>query len=289
MGCRGSRLSLVQTGIVIDKLRSAGFDARFDIIKIKTTNELIDRESRETVKDIYTKEIDRALMDGSIDIAVHSLKDVRMDIERDLLIAAIPDRDDPRDVFISKDGTGFGSMRRGSVIGTSSIRRRILLSKLNPGVSIEDIHGNVDTRMERMRAGDFDGLVLAAAGLRRLGIDIGLEYLDVDRVVPAIGQGALAVMARRDDQHTIDMLSTVNVESLMDEIEAERAFGRFFGVGCRYPIGANARASNGSIDIVGFIYDERSERAIIRRLSGSELEPESLGIELAKEIRAEMR
>ncbi len=287
VGCRGSRLSLIQTDIVLNRLRSTYTDVKFSIITIKTSNELMDRSRvNDTVKDIYTKEIDDALKAGRIDIAVHSLKDVKIDLDNDLSIAAIPDRDDPRDIFISKNSTHFEDIWSGSLIGTSSIRRKVLLAELNPKASFVDIHGNVDTRIDKMRSGEVDGIVLAAAGVKRLQTDIKFDYFDVDKVVPAIGQGALAVIARNGESDIIEMLSTINIESLMSEIEAERSFGRFFGVGCKYPIGANARYNNGRIDIVGFVYDERSGKVYIRKRSGSSSDPESLGIELAEDVSA---
>jgi hydroxymethylbilane synthase len=287
IGSRGSKLSMIQTDIVVRKLKEADSSLEISIEKIKTLNEKIDRaKETRTEKDIYTKEIDAALADGSIDIAVHSLKDLNLILPKGISIGAIADRDDPRDAFVSRDGSHFESMPAKSLIGTSSIRRKAQLLALNPSAEIVELHGNIDSRLKKLDDSTLDGIAVAAAGLKRLGVSSKVQYFSVDQMVPAIGQGAIAVTAMEDNVCIMELLNSISVESASIEVEAEREFGKVFGVGCNAPIGANARLNGNTLSMIGFISDSSGRKALKSRIEGSSSEAKRLGRELAERMIA---
>ena len=285
IGSRGSRLSLVQAGIVQKKLESLDIGLDIEVVKIKTMNEKIDRNIVDaTEKDIYTKEIDQALLDGSIDMAVHSLKDLNLELPKGIVMGAVPDRADPGEVFISRDGTRLEQLGKGAVIGTSSIRRKAQLFGINPLPKVEDIHGNIDSRIGMVEEGSVDGIMIAAAGIERLGLKVKSEYFEPSRIVPAIGQGALAVSARATDSGMLSILKRINDPKAELETSAEREFGKVFGVGCNAPIGANARISGDSIKLTGFIGDGYGGRVLKMEMSGGKDDAIAIGRKLAREL-----
>ena len=286
IGSRGSELSMIQTALVVKKLKEVDSSLEISIEKIKTLNEKIDREKTSTEKDIYTKEIDAALLDGSIDIAVHSLKDLNLVLPKGIVIGAIADRDDPRDAFVSKDGRPFESMAANSLVGTSSIRRKAQLSMLNPSPKVVDLHGNIDSRLSKLEEGAIDGIAVAAAGLKRLGIAKNVQYFSVEQMVPAIGQGAIAVTVMEGNAHMMELLKRISVESASVETSAEREFGIVFGVGCNAPIGANATLKDGKLNVIGFISDRSGRKALKSSIDGSAAEAKRLGRELAERMIA---
>ena len=287
VGGRGSELSMIQNNIVAKKLKEADSSLEITIERIKTLNEKIDRSKEtRTEKDIYTKEIDAALADGSIDIAVHSLKDLNLVLPKGIAIGAIADRDDPRDAFVSRDGRPFESLEAKALVGTSSIRRKAQLFALNPSPEVVDLHGNIDSRLRKLDDGALDGIAVAAAGLKRLGVSSAVQYFGVEQMVPAIGQGAIAVTAMEDNRSIMELLESISIESASIETEAEREFGGVFGVGCSAPIGANATLMGGRLSMVGFVSDRFGRRVLKSGIEGSAAEAKRLGRELAKRMIA---
>lgn len=282
IGTRGSLLSITQTEIVKHKIESLNPGIKCEIVRIKTLNEKIDRSNeKSTEKDIYTKEIDEALISGSIDIAVHSLKDLKNEMPDGIALAAIPERSDPLDVIIK--GKGF-SRKAKPLIGTSSIRRKAQMHNLVPNAIPYEIHGNVDTRLKALENETVDGLILAASGLERLGYKI-YERISPKLMVPAIGQGALAVTARSSDAAILRMLEKTNDKKAELEITAERAFGRIFGIGCDLPIGALAELEGNMLHIIGFIGDLKCTKIVMGETDGKASDPKSLGRKLASIIK----
>lgn len=284
IGTRGSALSIAQTEIVARKIGQAYPNIKCELIRIKTLNEKIDRSAEKaTDKDIYTKEIDAALSEGSIDIAVHSLKDLKNELNEGIVLACVPERDSPFDCIIK--GKGFES-KSSPVIGTSSIRRKVQVSGIVRNAVVKDIHGNVDTRLKALDNGSVDALILAESGMRRLGYSTGFEELGVDIMVPAIGQGALAITARANDSKIIKMMKDIGDKKAESETSAERAFGRVFGIGCDVPIGALALADEKrmSIKITGFLSDIEGKKQVRKSIEGSLNNPEGLGRELGKRV-----
>lgn len=282
IGTRGSKLSLLQTGIVARKLELLGVGIKCELVQIKTLNEKIDRNSgKPTEKDIYTKEIDEALIDGSIDIAVHSLKDLKNELPKGILIASIPERADPRDMLVF--GNGFDSNMKPR-IGTSSIRRKVQIKRILPGAEVVELHGNVDTRLHSLKNGNLNALVLAVSGMERMGYSERSRILEPNEMIPAIGQGALAVTARSDDSGIIEILKRINDKKAESEIIAERSFGRVFGIGCDMPIGSLARANGNEMNILGFIAKNDGSVFARAEVKGKASDPEGMGKALARAV-----
>ncbi len=284
IGTRGSALSIAQTEIVARKIGQAYPDIKCELIRIKTLNEKIDRSAENaTDKDIYTREIDAALVEGSIDIAVHSLKDLKNELNDGIILACVPERDSPFDCIIK--GKGFES-KDSPVIGTSSIRRRVQVFGIIKNATVKELHGNVDTRLKALGNGSVDALVLAESGMRRLGYSAGFEELGADMMVPAIGQGALAITARANDGRMLEMMKSIGNKKAEAETSAERAFGRVFGIGCDVPIGALALADEAktSMKITGFFSDIEGKKQVRKSIEGSLNNPEELGRELGKRV-----
>jgi len=282
VGTRGSQLSIKQTEIVTKKLEALNPGLKIELIRIKTLNEKIDRfAAKHTEKDIYTKEIDEALARGDIDIAVHSMKDLKNELPKDIIIAAVPERASPFDVLIK--GKSYGS-KANPTIGTSSMRRKVQLANLIPNAEVVEIHGNIDSRLNALDNSAVDAIVLAAAGLERMAYKLEVETLYPDVMVPAIGQGALAVTTRSNDSEMRKILKEVNDHKAELETKSERAFGRVFGIGCDVPIGALAEIKNNEVNIIGFLSDISGKRQIRADIHGSPENSEALGKELAAKI-----
>lgn len=253
VGTRGSPLALAQTDEVLGRLRKAHPDAEFEAITIRTHGDEGYREDLGTSLDgkrAFTKRIEESLLDDRIDFAVHSLKDMPVEPVPGLTIAAIPPREDPRDVLVAHDGVSSGDMPDGIRVGTSSLRRRAQLLVMWPGVRITELHGNVGTRLRRLDAKEVDAVVVAAAGLRRLHLEDRIaEALSPDLMTPAPGQGALAVEGRAEDPTVLQMLSAVDDPDARRTTEAERELSARVGGGCNVPFGALAELQRGAITL----------------------------------------
>ncbi|MBM4762462.1 hydroxymethylbilane synthase [Bacillus sp. B15-48] len=244
VGSRRSKLALTQTNWVINQLKSLGapFDFRVEEIVTKGDKILDVTLSKVGGKGLFVKEIEQAMYDKQIDIAVHSMKDMPAVLPEGLVIGSIPEREDHRDVLISKGNTPLNELPSGSVIGTSSLRRSAQILAKRPDLEIKWIRGNIDTRMSKLHAGEYDGIILAAAGLKRMGWaeETVTEFIDPDICVPAVGQGALAIECREDDNELLEWLEKFTSKTTAAAVNAERAFLAKMEGGCQVPIAGYA-------------------------------------------------
>jgi len=286
VGARGSQLSLAQTNWVISELKKNSSNLEFEIKPIKTKGDT-DARPLFTIdqKGIFEKEIDRAVADNKIDFAVHSLKDVPSKLDENLIISCIPKRETVNDVFISADGKTLDTIKPGAVIGTSSLRRAVQIIRKRSDVIVKPIRGNIETRIRKVLQNDFDAIVLAHAGISRLGIDVNYSVLSTNDFSPSPGQGALAIVSRVDDVDTISMLKNIEDFNSRMEIEAERALSDYVDSGCRFPIGAYAKSDGDELilDVSAFSVD--GEKSIIIKKSGPKNNPRSLGEIVGKELQ----
>ncbi|MCX6089256.1 MAG: hydroxymethylbilane synthase [Candidatus Atribacteria bacterium] len=283
-GTRESQLALIQTGIVIRELKSFFLDWEMEIIGIKTQGDTSIDTTLSDVggKELFVKEIEEALFSGVIHLAVHSMKDVPYELPKGLCIVAMTVREDPRDVFISVDGKKFDELEDGARIGTSSARRAIQLKEINPGIDVVPLRGNVSTRIAKMKEHRLDGIVLAAAGIHRLGMGhVITEYFTTDIMVPAIGQGVLAVEACIGGEFNF-VPRCINHLDTEIAVRAERAFMKTLGGSCRVPIGAYAEVKGGTMFLIGLV--ERNGKIKKGKLSGEASQAEDIGMKLALEL-----
>ena len=256
IGTRGSRLALWQSGFVRDLLKDKfrKLDVELKVIKTKGDKILDAPLSKIGRKGVFTREIENELLSGDIDIAVHSMKDLPTELPEGLSVGAIPKRDDVRDVLVSRDRVGLRQLAGGSKIGTSSLRRRAQLANLRNDLDFADIRGNIDTRLKKLDYGDYDALILASAGLERMGWkDKITEYISPQICLPAPGQGALGVEIRQDDRRVLEFVSVLGNEDTRLVVEAEREFLRGLGGGCQVPIGAWGRIEDDSLCLEGVV------------------------------------
>jgi hydroxymethylbilane synthase len=255
IGTRGSKLALTQTGHVVDDLKAANPGVEFEIVVIKTTG---DKDRRQDIASlgvgVFVRELEAALLDGRVDLAVHSLKDMPSSLPPEFALAAVPYREDPRDAFISRNGDTLEEIPAGSRIATGSARRQALIKSLRPDLIVEPQRGNVPTRLAALdEPGGPDALILATAGLNRLGLqDRVTQHLSCSSFVSAVGQGALALETRADDSATIALAAKLNHEGTSQEVSAERAFLDVIGGGCSASVSAHAKIRNGKITFSAF-------------------------------------
>ena len=255
IGTRKSKLALIQTDIVKDKIKKAFPELEVEIIKIDTKGDQILDKSLTSFggKGVFTAELEAELLSGAVDIAVHSAKDMPMDFPEGLGIGAVLDRADVRDTFVTTTGKTLEELEPGSVVGTSSLRRELLIKEINPYVKIKLLRGNVQTRLSKLRDGQYDGIILAAAGIERLGYEkeegIHYHYLDPDVFLPAAGQGILAVESRTEDAEMAEILAAIHSEKAECFLMAERAFLKTIGGSCNAPAAALCREENGEFSM----------------------------------------
>ena len=284
LGTRGSKLALVQANTCAESLRATGL--RVEIRVIKTTSEqqpdtplrVIDR------RDVFTRQLDEALLAGEIDLAVHSLKDVPTELPEGIVLAAVSERHDPSDALVSDGGYDVDGLPQGAVVATSSVRRRSQLLNRRPDLEIVEIRGNVDTRVRKMRSGAADALVLARAGLQRLGLDAEVPHavLGPETMLSAVGQGALAVATLADHELRGEIRSALNHGPSEVAALTERALLNELEGGCRVPVGALALVSGGEIRIQGLVASP--DGALLYRAEAEGEEPEEVGRRLAREL-----
>lgn len=287
VGTRGSRLALAQAGIVLEGLRAAHPGQRFEVRTVRTSGDRSQAPlSQMGGRGVFVIELEQALLAGDIDVAVHSLKDLPLAGTAGLVVAATPARADPRDVLISGIGARLAELPPGAVIGTGSPRRACQVAALRPDLRIAEIRGNVDTRLRKLRQGEYDGVVLAAAGMARLGwLDQASEIFDYDTMLPAVGQGALAVQIRAEDDEAWALVRTLDDPATRAAVTAERAFERRLGGGCHAAIAALAQVSNGRLRLRGLV--GRASGELVRgEAYGLVEESEDLGQRLAQELLA---
>jgi hydroxymethylbilane synthase len=288
VGSRQSALALTQTGQVIDQLREIcrkqGLAVEFSIKKMVTQGDRILDVTLSKVggKGLFVKEIEQALLDGEIDMAVHSMKDVPSELQDGLIIGAVPRRVDPRDCLISRDSRPLAELPEGARIGTSSLRRASQLQAYRKDFQLESIRGNIDTRLKKLESEGFDAILLAAAGLERMGwSDRATEFLSPDICLPAVGQGALGIECRANDKEVLQILSAYNDRDTELTVTAERGFLARLNGGCQVPIGAYATlVEQGSIRLTGMVGTPDGHLLLKESLTGSE--PRQLGIQLAE-------
>jgi len=285
IGARGSQLSLAQTNWVISELKKVNPDTEFEIKTIKTKGDT-DARPLFTIdqKGIFEKEIDRAVADNEIDFAVHSLKDVPSQLIENLVLSSVPKRETVNDIFISSDGTDLDSIKSGAVIGTSSLRRAVQITRKRSDVTVRPIRGNIETRIKKVGK-DFDAVVLAQAGIARLGLDVAFTPLSIEDFSPSPGQGALAIVSRKDDHDTISMLESIEDSDSRLEIEAERALSDYVDSGCRFPIGAYAKSNGDQMTMNVSAFSVDGKKSLFVSKSGSKHDPLSLGKRVGEELR----
>lgn len=286
VGARGSKLSIAQTDWVISELQKTDSSLSFDIKPITTKG---DTDTRPLFameqKGIFEKEIDRAVFEKEVDFAVHSLKDVPSQLDPNLIISCIPKREAVNDVLITRDGFDIEEIPSGSVIGSSSLRRAVQVIRKRPDVIVKPVRGNIETRIKKVEEGKFDGIVLAQAGITRLGTDIKISKLSTNDFVPSPGQGALAIVSRKDNSSTLQMLKKIEDYRSRMEIEAERALSNSVDSGCRFPVGAVATSDANSLTLKVAVYSMDGKKSIILEKTGSIEEPHVLGRLLGDELR----
>lgn len=257
VGSRRSQLALTQSKQFIKSLKEKHPDVEIEIKEIVTKGDQIVNVQLSKVggKGLFVKEIEAALYNKEIDFAIHSLKDVPSELPEGLTLGCIPEREDPRDAYIAKNNVKLNELHEGAIIGTSSLRRGAQLLNLYPHLKIEWIRGNIDTRLKKLETENFDAIILAAAGLNRMGwsADIVTEYLASETMLPAIGQGALGIECRSDDVETIELLSTVHDKETEICTQAEREFLRLMDGSCQVPIAGYAILKEDEIEFTGLI------------------------------------
>ncbi|ATD30092.1 hydroxymethylbilane synthase [Macrococcoides bohemicum] len=257
VGSRRSQLALTQSKQFIAKLKEKNPGVEIEIKEIVTKGDQIVNVQLSKVggKGLFVKEIEAALYNKEIDFAIHSLKDVPSELPEGLTLGCIPDREDARDAFISKGHIKLSELKEGAIVGTSSLRRGAQILNLYPHLKIEWIRGNIDTRLRKLETENFDAIILAAAGLNRMGWgeDIVTEYLDPETMLPAIGQGALGIECRIDDLETLSLLATVHNSETEVCTQAEREFLKLMDGSCQVPIAGHAVMSNDKITFTGLI------------------------------------
>ena len=265
IGTRGSKLALFQSNLVKELLEKNYPKYNFVLKKIKTKGDiLIDKAlDRKIDKGFFVNEIQKMLINEEIHIAVHSLKDLPVESNGNLLISAILKRANPQDVFISKNKKKLEDFTENEIIGSSSLRRKAQLLKLNPKLNVIDIRGNVDTRIKKMERGEYDGLILAAAGIERLGLDNYItEFISNSDILSAPGQGAIAVEIKKDNIQLKKITSSINDEFSRVTTSTERSFMKLMGGGCNYPIAALSTVKNDKILIDGLVINLNGTKLI---------------------------
>ena len=284
IGSRESRLAVIQSRMVMEKIAKAEPAAELELVTMKTTGDKILDKTLDKIggKGLFVRELDQALREERVDFTVHSLKDMPMEVPEDLPLAAFSSREDPRDVLVLPEGTT--EIDRSKPIGCSSRRRQLQLKKLFPDMAIEPVRGNVQTRLAKLEAGQFSALVLAAAGLERLGLEERISrYFSVEEVLPAAGQGILAVQTRKG--MNTDCLRLVQDKESACCARAERAFVRALNGGCSSPVAAHAVVEGTLLTLTGFYVsaDERIQRK--GSIRGSAADAEILGKTLARQLK----
>lgn len=289
LASRGSQLALWQAEHVRGRILALHPGAEVEIRIVRTTGDRVTDVPLWQVGDraLFTKEVDQAVLDGEADAAVHSFKDLPTETPEGLVIAAVLSREDPRDAFVPAPGAPrrLADLPRGARVGTSSVRRKALLKRRRPDLEIRDLRGNLDTRLARLEAGDFDAIVLAAAGIRRLGREsVTGELLEPPGWLPAAGQGALAVAVRADDEATRRLVQPLDDPDTRDATTAERAFLAELEGGCQVPIGVLASVVGSELRVAGLVSDLEGSTVVRGETSGPRHAAAEVGRALAREL-----
>ncbi|MBM4271336.1 MAG: hydroxymethylbilane synthase [Deltaproteobacteria bacterium] len=287
IGTRGSALAMTQARWVAQRLKHDKPEIPVDIIAIKTKGDIMQDVSLAKIggKGLFVKEIEDALLRGEIDIAVHSMKDVPVELPEGLEIGIMSEREDPRDVLISKDGRRIEDMPQGARIGTGSLRRTIQLRYLIPGVEVIPLRGNLDTRIRKIRTDNLDGIIVAAAGMKRMGWSRKItQVIPVDMMLPPAGQGVLGIELREDDIDTRNAVSPINHPQTWLEVTAERTFLKRLGGGCQLPVASYGKKTDNDLTLTGFLGSLDGRILIRDEVRGPCESAEALGVLLAERI-----
>ncbi|MEJ2164679.1 MAG: hydroxymethylbilane synthase [Desulfobacterales bacterium] len=287
IGTRASKLALWQAEWVRSALTQKFPAQAVELVTIKTKGDKILDVPLAKVggKGLFVKEIEQALLDKRIDIAVHSMKDMPAEIPAGLCIGAIPQREAAADVLISKSGRRFTGLRRGAVIGTSSLRRAAQLRHARPDIEVVPLRGNLDTRLKKLDTDDLDAIVLAAAGVIRLNLEHRVtQYLDADIMLPAVGQGALCIEIRHSDPHIESIVAALDHPDSRTVVLGERAFLNRLGGSCQVPVAGHGEIKDSTFNLTGLVADLDGSRMFKLKLSGPPASSQSIGIDLAEQL-----
>ncbi len=285
IGSRGSALALWQANWVKDRLASAGHEITIKIIKTSGDKLQNAALAASGTKGLFIKEIEEALLAGQVDVAVHSMKDLPTDLPEGLGVAAVPEREDPHDALVSKGGLRFEDLPAGARIGTSSLRRQSQLLALRPDLKVVPMRGNVDTRLHKLERGDCEALVLAGAGLKRLGFASHItSWFSESEVCPAVGQGALAIEIKMQNTAVGEVVAQLDHPCTHQAVRAERAMLEELGGGCQLPIAAYAKLDSGNLNLTGMVADPDGTRLLRACASGKRENPENLGKQVAEDL-----
>jgi hydroxymethylbilane synthase len=290
IGTRGSKLALWQANWVKDAIGRRFPDRSVELSVIKTKGDKILDVPLAKVggKGLFVKEIEEALLDGRIDLAVHSMKDMPAEIPAGLCIGAVPQREEPRDVLVTSNNQSFDQLRKGARIGTSSLRRSAQLLFLRPDLSIIPLRGNLDTRLQKLHTESLDAIVLAAAGIRRLGLaDRITQVLDEDLMLPAVGQGALCIETRAQDTRIEQVVGVLDNPDTRQVVLGERAFLNRLGGGCQVPIAGHGHIDSQAFTLTGLVCDIDGTHRIKQTRTGPLDQSEQIGQNLAEALLAE--
>ena len=291
VGTRGSNLALVQTNWVVDQLKKENPGVEFEVKIIKTKGDLIKDLPLDKIGDkgLFVKEIEKSLLDGEIDMAVHSMKDMPSYLPEGLKFAHSPKREDPRDALIFKEGyKSLDDLPQGARIGTGSKRRKYQLLKHRPDLEIVPIRGNIETRIKKIETEKLDGVVLAASGLRRAGLDDKIDYyIPTDIMLPAPAQGILALEIREDDKETEKIIDSIKDDITKIQIDAERGFLIGVNGSCHIPMGAYCEIEGEKITLTGLYGDGEGKKIVVQSQVGTLADAPKIGYELAKSVLKE--
>lgn len=288
VGTRRSELALTQTNWVIERLQELEPDLKIRSEKIVTKGDRILNVTLSKVggKGLFVKEIEQALLDGKIDLAVHSMKDMPSEMAPGLVIGSIPKREIPTDALLSRDKKTLDELPSGAVVGTSSLRRQAQILAYRPDLKVEPVRGNLETRIRKMQEGQFDAIILATSGLKRMDWENKIcQELSPDIMLPAVGQGALAIQCREDDKVLLALLKRLNHDETMKAVYAERAFLHAFQGGCHMPIAAYATLDQDDIHLTGLVAHPDGTTVIKKSSTGKDAE--KLGKDLAELLKEE--
>ncbi len=284
VGTRGSKLALTQTNYVVGALKKAAPETEAEICVIKTSGDIMQDVSLAQIggQGVFVKEIEEALLAGSIDLAVHSMKDVPGETPEGLTFAALMPREDARDVLVSRGNVKMEFMPKGAKIGTGSLRRAAQIKAMLPDINIFSLRGNIDTRLKKIETENLTGVILAAAGMKRMGyLEKITQYLPIELMLPAVGQGALGLQTRKGDTELAELCGKLNHPQTFAEVSAERSYLRALGGGCRLPIAAYGLLEGKRLTLEGLIAAPNGSEVIRDKVWGEIGAAEELGKRLA--------
>ncbi|MGA9111792.1 MAG: hydroxymethylbilane synthase [Smithella sp.] len=287
IGTRGSKLALTQTNFVAEKIKKIMPETNIEICVIKTSGDIMQDVSLLTIggQGAFVKELEDALLSKKIDLAVHSMKDVPGETPDELMFAAILPREDMRDILVSRDNIKMESMPKGAKIGTGSQRRGAQIKAILPDVNIVPLRGNIETRLKKIETENLTGVILAAAGMKRMGLAEKItQFLPVEMMLPAVGQGALGLQIREIDIDLAKICASLNDTTTAAEVTAERSFLRALGGGCRLPIAALGKLEGQRLSLEGMVAAPDGSTTIREKIQGAKEEAEELGKMLASII-----